>query len=659
MAGFNLLSIGSQALLANRSALATVSQNIANASTEGYSRQNAEFVSVVGRQGTYIFDIGRATDQFITKQYWSDISSYESLNFQDTLISQTDNLLASSATSISAALDTFYISMQNVVDDPTSLANRELFVEEVAAISRRFNDLSAQLNVQNDAVNATMQAAAGNLKEYSNSIAQLNEQIAYLKGRDQPVNELLDQRDVLVNKIAAIVDVNVVEQGDSFNLFIGSGQPLIVGTTINEIELRTGNPDPSQPELYINMNGSEVDITQQVTGGVLGGAKDFRNDVLNPSLNELGRIALALADATNVQHQKGLDLNNQLGGKIFADINDNGVNSNRVSASSGNLSTVQSAYAQIDDVSKLTLDDYQLAINSNDELIVKRMPSGEVINLTKSTTPTLTDNSYYLDSSSGLLNMQLDGISVEVQATGYFSVGDRFTVQPTRHAAAQITSEITNAQQVALANPVRIDTNSNNVGSGVARVVITDPNDTVFDDIATTGQLKPPVEIVFDNAGQYSVFDVSNPLDPQIINAATSYTSGDVISLPGYDVTLTGEPQAGDRFGFDFNKDGVSDNRNALALSAIQSKTLLMHGSMQDHYSSIVEKIGAQAASGKINLTASLSVLSSTQNTLASIIGVNLDEEAARLVQYQQAYSASARIITVSQTLFATLLDSF
>ena len=249
MAGFNLLSIGSQALLANRSALATVSQNIANASTEGYSRQNAEFVSVVGRQGTYIFDIGRATDQFITKQYWSDISSYESLNFQDTLISQTDNLLASSATSISAALDTFYISMQNVVDDPTSLANRELFVEEVAAISRRFNDLSAQLNVQNDAVNATMQAAAGNLKEYSNSIAQLNEQIAYLKGRDQPVNELLDQRDVLVNKIAAIVDVNVVEQGDSFNLFIGSGQPLIVGTTNNEIELRTGNPDPSQPEV--------------------------------------------------------------------------------------------------------------------------------------------------------------------------------------------------------------------------------------------------------------------------------------------------------------------------------------------------------------------------------------------------------------------------
>jgi len=154
---------------------------------------------------------------------------------------------------------------------------------------------------------------------------------------------------------------------------------------------------------------------------------------------------------------------------------------------------------------------------------------------------------------------------------------------------------------------------------------------------------------------------VSNPLDPQPVvgHQDQQFNLGQQIVLNGYSITIEGVPQAGDRFDFDFNKDGVSDNRNALALSDIQAKKVLVNGSLQDHYSGIVEKIGAMTASGKINLTASQAVLSSTENTLASIIGVNLDEEAARLVQYQQAYSASARIITTSQELFATLLASF
>lgn len=666
MSGFNLLNIGSQAVLNNRSALTTVSQNIANASTEGYSRQQTDFISVVGRNGAYIQDVSRATDQFLTQQYWSDISSYESLNLKDTFASQTDNLMATSTTSISAALDTYFTAMQNAVDDPTSLANRELYVEEVDALARRFKNLSAQLNVQNSALNASMEASAGNLKQYTQSVGVLNEQIDYLKSQSQPVNELLDQRDVLVNKMAAIVDINVVEQGNSYNIFVGNGQPLIVGTTVNEIELRRGNPDPTQPDLYLKMNGSEVEITQSVTGGVLGGAKEFRNDVLNPALNELGRIALALAETTNVQHQKGLDLNNELGGNVFNDINSTAQMQSRISAATDNSTTVQSAYVQIDDVSKLTLNDYELVIGDNNTLFVERLPDGERITLTQAAVappPALADNSYYLDATAGTLDVKFEGMSIELKTTSYLGVGESFTVQPTRFAAGNIEREITNPKQVALASPVSVLTNSNNSGSGVASVEVTDPFDPVFLSIATTDQLAPPVQVVFDNAAamEYTVYDVTNPLDPQPIvgHQDQTFNQGQQIVLNGYTISFEGVPQAGDRFDFDFNKDGVSDNRNALALSDIQAQKVLANGSLQDHYSSIVEKIGAMAASGKINLTASASVLSSTENTLASIIGVNLDEEAVRLVQYQQAYAASARIITTSQELFATLLQSF
>ncbi len=669
MSGFNLLNIGSQALQANRTALSTVGQNIANASTEGYSRQNAVFVSRVDRNGSYIHNVDRATDQFISRQYWSDISSYHSLNFHDTLTSQTDNLLASSSTSISAALDTYFKSMQNAVDDPTSLANRELYIEESSALARRFNNLSANLKVQNDSVNATMKASADNLSQYSKSVGELNDQINYLISRGQSVNELRDQRDVLVNKIAEIVDVHVVEQGNDFNIFIGNGQPLIVGKTVNKVELRQGSPDESQPQIFINMSSSDVDITQQLTGGILGGAKKFRNEILNPSLNELGRIALALADVTNTQHRKGMDLNNELGGDVFKDINSADAMRTRLKSDNDNKSTIYSTFVNIEDTSKLTLDDYEMIIQEDDRLLMKRQPSGRVVSLTKVTSipaTGLAQNTYFLDNFTGKLNVKLDGINIEVKTVNPLSVNDRFLVQPTRNAAEKIKSVMTDAKQVALASPIRIITNPNNLGSGIAKAAVTNPDSTDFLNIATAGQLNPPLQIVFNNDDpiEYSVFDVSNPLDPKpitlntIVQSDIPFVQGQKIVLDGYEIEIQGVPKAGDRFSFDFNKDGVSDNRNALALSDIQAEKLLINGSLQDHYSGIVEAIGAKSASGKINLIASESVMKSTQNTLASIIGVNLDEEAARLVQYQQAYSASARIIATSQLLFNTLLDS-
>jgi flagellar hook-associated protein 1 FlgK len=672
MSGFNLLNIGSQAVLANRTALTTVSQNIANASTEGYSRQSANFVSVNDLQGTYIQDIDRATDQFITRQLWSDLASHSSLNFTDSLISQTDNLLASSSTSISTALDTYFKSMQNAVDDPTSLANRELYVEQTSSLAQRFNTMHANLMTQNDSVNATMKAGAENLSQYTKSVGVLNDQIANLVAKGDPVNELRDQRDVLVNKIAGIVNVNVVEQGEKYNLFIGNGQPLIVGETVNDVELRQGDPDNTQPQVYIKMSGSEINVTQDVSGGVLGGAKDFRNNVLNPSLNELGRIALALQDETNTQHRKGMDLDNKLGGDVFTPINDKSYMPNRLKASSTNLSTLNTAFVEIKDVSKLTVNDYELIVNDDDKLIIKRQPTGELMNLTKVTTApvntnALADNSYYIDSSTGIINAKFEGIDITLQANSYLAIGDKFLVQPTRTAGEQIAGVLSDAKQVALASPVRVATNPNNTGTAVVTTQVTDPNNATFLNSSTTGNLTPPLEVVFnnDNPIEYSVFDVTNPLDPQpitvnaVVQQDLAFTAGQTISVNGFDIKFEGIPSAGDRFGFNYNQDGVSDNRNALALSNIQTKKILSDGSMQDHYSGLVENVGARAASGKINLTASESVLKSTKDTLASVVGVNLDEEAARLVQFQQAYQASARVITTSQVLFDTLLQSF
>ncbi|MGB1238944.1 MAG: flagellar hook-associated protein FlgK, partial [Pseudomonadales bacterium] len=278
MASFNLLNIGTQALNTNNTALATTSQNIANANTDGYTRQRSEIMSVNGLGGSYVQSISRTTDQFLTKQMWSDVSTYKSLNIQDNLMSQTDNLLASSSTSLSTALDNYFVSMQNAVDDPTSLANRELYIEQTNALSRRFNDLSAQLDVQNDSVNETLKSSTALLNEYSQSIADINKQINYLTARDEPTNELKDQRDLLINKISELVDVQVVEQGADFNMFIGNGQPLVVGDSVNRIEYRQGDPDPTQPQLFVYSGASELEISDKLQGGTIGGVLEFREN---------------------------------------------------------------------------------------------------------------------------------------------------------------------------------------------------------------------------------------------------------------------------------------------------------------------------------------------------------------------------------------------
>lgn len=337
----------------------------------------------------------------------------------------------------------------------------------------------------------------------------------------------------------------------------------------------------------------------------------------------------------------------------------------RISAHSGNASAVSVARVQIEDTSKLTTDDYEVVVSGENELIVKRQDTGRVVNLSKvaSSADPMADDSYFIDQVSGEIRIKMDGLDITVDTAGVIGKGDSFLVQPTRSAAADLQGVLTDGDQVALASPVRITTNTNNQGTGVATVEVTNPKGTAFGDIGNSDKLDPPIEIVFNNADpiQYTAFDISNPSDPQPITGMQNiaYTPGQAIAFEGYEVTIKEQPKAGDRFSFDFNKDGFSDNRNALALSAIQSKDLIGSGSLQDQYSRIIEDVGSRTASLKINLTASETVMKTTQEALASVRGVNLDEEAARLVQYQQAYQASARVISTSQTLFDTLLQAF
>jgi len=378
-------------------------------------------------------------------------------------------------------------------------------------------------------------------------------------------------------------------------------------------------------------------------------------------------IAIAVSETMNTQHMKGMDLNSDIGGLLFTDVNSDEAMRARISPASDNGSNVSVARVEIEDVSKLTGDDYTIKVNDTDSIILERADGTRVALSQSSTSAGVGENSYFIDQQAGEIRVRVDGVDVTIDTSTTLSVGDEFLVQPTRNGAENIESVITDPKQLAFAVPVKVTTDLNNKGTGVATVEITDSQDTVFANASSTGKLDPPLEIVFDNQDppRYTVYDVTNPNDPQVYVYNTTpledqvFTAGQAIELDGYNVTIDNQPAAGDRFSFNYNQDGVSDNRNVMLLSDLQTSKTMANGSFQDVYSRLVEVVGAKTATLTINNAANKAVMDSTQEAKASISGVNLDEEAALLVQYQQAYQASAQLITTSQQMFDTLLNSF
>ncbi|RTE66867.1 flagellar hook-associated protein FlgK [Amphritea opalescens] len=674
----NLLSIGSQAAQANQAALNTIGQNISNVNTDGYSRQQVDLVAHPNLGGVYVQDIERITDKFLTQQVWTDLSSYNQSSAYADLSSRLDNLLASDTQSISTALDDYFGALQSVVDDPTSTANRQLFVTQSDALVQRFNDLDANIQSQGDTINQQMDSYAGQITTIASNIADLNAKISVAEATNRSTNEMRDQRDQLTNQLSEIVGVTVVDQSsDQYSIFIGNGQPLVIGSTAEKVVSVLGT-DSSQKELAVVNANATVNINGEITGGKVGGLIQYREEALNDARNQLGLIAIGLAESMNEQHRAGINLNNEFGGDLFTDMNDDFLQRKRITPNSNNQSDINVARVEIQNVDQLQASEYELVVGDGGRLTLYRSSDGKQIRVdqldnvdddplaplsTAEGIDAVGQNQVYIDPNGEFLSFAVDGIKVTIQTDTDLMKGDSFTIQPVTSGAEDLSLVIQSGQELALASPIRISTDIDNQGSGVATVSVTNPKAATF---ATAGEMSPPVKIVFNDlvgstTGEmtYTVYDMTDPNSPVPVGALDqTYIAGNDIELDGYSITVANQPKAGDSFSFDFNEDGVSDNRNAFALSNMQQSKLFDQGSYQDLYGSLIEKVGTRTATAVISQQANKAVLDTSISAQSSVSGVNLDEEATKLVQYQQAYQASAQLIRVSQTIFDSLLQS-
>lgn len=508
----NILDIGISGLRAQQAALTITGNNITNAGTEGYSRQEVSFTENNSQfdsgiwvgSGVSVDSVRRVYDQFLTEQLRRDTSTFNQFNALSVNAGQINSLLADSGTGVQPGLENMFGAMQAAVDDPSSLPAREVLISEANGLVDRFSAISDRLFEQNDIINGQMGVIAGQITTIAESIAELNEQIQFASATAQGIepSELLDQRDRLLKDLAEFVQVNIVEQDDNvFNVFIGNGQALVVGNEYNEVFTDTGAKDPSRVDIYFRKGVNVQNVTNEITGGQLGGILDFREDVLDPTLNQLGRLGLVISQTMNDQHKLGVDYDGLKGEDFFSDINEPLKTYQRVLGDRNNANPDDRIIAvEIKDATQLSTSDYEITFPGPDDFTyrVKRVSDGELLQT---------------NALSGAFpeSIEIEGMEIRFEG-GSFQLGDKFLISPTRRESQNLDMNITRAEQVALASPISTESAIGNRGSAtINQGEVYDLGTSYFSE---EGEMTPPLLIRFTTPTTYDVLDNSDPGNP-------------------------------------------------------------------------------------------------------------------------------------------------
>ena len=668
----SLLNIGTQALTANQSALSYTGQNIANVNTEGYSRQRVFFETQDPPiLGVAIQDVQRITDQFLVQQVWRDQSALSASEQQAKKIDLLDKLMVSESTNLSTAMDSYFAAMQRTVDDPLYIANRQLFLAEAQSLVSTFQNFEQRLSEQQTALTTEARSLVSSLNSLTSNIAQLNVKISSLSASGQNINSLIDERDELTKQLSSYVSIDVVSSdgGITNNVMLANGEPLVSSGRAATLAIRDGSPDPTQIQVVLSRGNTQADVTGLLGTGALGGIFSYRDEILEPVRNEVGRLAMSFTYTMNEQHRKGMDLDGLMGQDLFIT-----PQYGTVYAKAGNETLDTKTTLSIYDVTALTASDYEVRITGLDNFQIKRLSDGRIFESSKMDDLNTAESvgsagAFYRDETGAVkeLVVSLDGFTFRLNSSETPKPGDVFLLQPTKKGAREMGLAISNPESLALASPLRVNPAITNDGNAqVESFEILDASDTSS---LRPGQLNPPVEIVFnspdaDGNQTFSVFDITDPQNPVLIESMENlnYVPGEPIVFSTatgtelYQVTIINQPKAGDRFTIEYNTDGFSDNNNALSLAGLQREITTSGYSYQDAYGQLLAKVGTQANSIQVSYMANQSVLTASEDALESVRGVNLDEEATKLIQYQQAYTASTRLITAYQDLFDSLI---
>lgn len=652
----SILTIGQTALNAAQVGLATTGHNIANASSAGFSRQglvqSANLAQNGYGSGTTIAAITRNYNAFLDTQVNTAETSKNLLETHYTEISQIANMLADPSSGLAPALQDFFKGVQDLSANPNSVASRQAVLSSAQAMASRFQGIDDRLTEMRDGINSEINTSIGVINRYAEQIAKLNDSIALVAGNtNRPPNDLMDQRDQLITELSQQTNVSTFKQTDgSYTVSVGSGQPLVVGNTPFYLVSTTSPTDLSRVVVGFKAGAATVAINEgSMPGGKLGGYLDFRRQTLDSAQNTLGLIAAGLSATYNAQHRLGQDDNGAMGGDFFVP-----PTATTTPSVLNNQTTNGVVSATILDASILEPSDYVLkSTNAGASMTLTRQSDGKVLANT--------------DLAAAQLAANSQGFDFQI-TSGSFSTGDVFMIKPVVTGAQAFNVAITDKAKIAAAAPVRTTVSTTNTGTG--RITPGSVDSTFLQ-----ANLVPTVTLTYDansvppslngfpaampvtvtNAGVSTVFAAG---------AAVDFTAGSTISFGGVTVSISGVPANGDTFTVGQNTSGLGDNRNAVLLGALQGTNQILGkvagqptASFQGAYAQFVSEIGNKTRELQVTSSSGATLLSQAKLAQQTQAGVNLDEEAANLLRYQQAFQAAGKVIQVSNQMFDTLLQ--
>ncbi|TCS39912.1 flagellar hook-associated protein FlgK [Reinekea marinisedimentorum] len=510
----SLLSTAVSGLSVAQTALDTTGNNISNANTEGYSRQQVSMETAnstyygfgyVGN-GVSVSEVSRITDEYLTLQLQSDTSDYYDLETYADLLAQVDTLLSNDSTGLQSAMDDYFAALQTAADDPSYVPSRDVVLAEAESLASQFNSIADYLGDIEDTLNSQLEASIAQVNSLATTIATLNAEIIAAEGSSETAapNDLLDARDQAILELSAYVDTDVVEVDGAYDIYIGSGQALVLGNSAYSLEATPSEEDPTQTGITFVGSTTSIDITNEITSGAIAGMINFRENALDETINNLGLLAITFVEETNATHSVGIDLNGDWGGNFFADMNSEDLVSNRVSAYGSNTSSNDNYFSvYIDDTSALTGSEYTLSVPG---------PDSSRFEITNSDGDVVAEGSL---ENTFPQEIEFDGLKLVIES-GTFKEGDSFTVNPYANAAAAVDVAITEAEEIALAYPIRADTSLSNNGTGVIDQGTMLSTDTSM--FSVDGELSPPLIIVFTSETTYSVYDNTDPSNPTALD---------------------------------------------------------------------------------------------------------------------------------------------
>lgn len=623
----SLLSIGTSGLTAAYAALRTTGNNITNVNTVGYTRQTVVLSPQVSTSvgglylgaGVNVDAVKRNYNELLSAQANLATANSAQADARATQLAQVAALFADSTTDIGSAISNFFSAVQDLTQSPADASLRTQLVSAGNLLVQRFNDVGDQLASMRNAADSQINLELASVNRTVQQIAALNQQIALAQGAGSDPNDLLDQRDAAIRTLNESIRVSAVTQDDgSINLFLGNGQPLVVGNTASTVALRSDPSDPQKMQIGVQTaSGSFLAVDDDaIGGGAIAGWLQFRNDDLSQVENELGRLATALTAAFNEQHRLGNDASGAAAGDFFTPV----TFSAYALSSNGNPAT--SVSAVLADASALQASDYEVGYDGSNYTLTR-----------------LSDGTQWTSASPSFTQ---DGLTITLADTPP-AAGDRFLVKPYASVASNLSLAIVSGSQVAAASPVQASIASTNIGT--LTVDALDVNGPTRDP-----NLTDAVSVVFTSASAYEIRSGATVL------ASGSYSVGAAISYNGWSLTLRGTPAAGDTVSIGATTGNSGDNRNALALAGIASLKLVGGATLSNGYANVVATVGGAARSTQIYATAQASILDNALSAESAVAGVNLDEEAAKLIQYQQQYQAAAKIISVGTAIFDEIL---